>query len=378
MNEEYITANEIQSITFEDLQQELFNLNTAQDKAKTLRDICIHFEMILKQMQVKIITNQKFKNVYNFDLTGLTDTNSPDYQMVMILGAQIVFEARSLITGETIDLLLGGIGANGNKLLEKKISQQDVLSNLTASLNEGAITLNSEISKLNETDNRVDIILNTLWQQIQVLSDYSQITSKNNTGIESGIKPYTYKTKDGQMHIRYRKYYKNVTRDFDVYAGYRGKRRVKYGYYKMKDGIFSFINTGWLYEWFRGYTLQSAEHVTKLLNTINDNSNATPLKEIVKGTDTLPGYKGGDIQVGQKQFQAKFTNLKIISFTSIATVIKNLQNILNLYIIATDPEQQRKQIQELLNLFTDNTNMKIINNDYSSRVDELLKILNPK
>jgi hypothetical protein len=73
--------------------------------------------------------------------------------------------------------------------------------------------------------------------------------------------------------------------------------------------------------------------------------------------------------------QAKYGNLRIISFTSIITVIKNLSTILSQYIEATSIEEKEKQAYKLVELFTDSTNMTIINEGYDKKVQEVLRVL---
>lgn len=374
-NEIYLTSGDIKAVSIDSVLNELQQLSrNSTSLAQDILNICKHFEQLLNQLSVQIVASKR-TGFFNLDQSAFIDANSNQYQAVLVLGAQIVFQIRTILLNEEISLLIGGTGPDGTTLLEKQVSQQNMLQKIHASLENGAIRFNMELTKLDSQSDATDSVLNQMWQSILELTDYSEINSKANP-MEFGTKPSIYLDKNGNTHIRYRRYYKKTSRDTNVYASYRTKAKIKYGYYKMGNGTFSFLNTGWLYQWFRDLTLQGANQTNKLLASLNDPTNDTPLEQMIQKNDVVPGYKGGDVVANNQQYQLKFNNLKLISFTSIATVIKNLQLILTQYLAEkNNNNNQYELVNQLLNLFTDNSNMQRLNDGCDKKINELLDIL---
>ena len=262
----------------------------------------------------------------------------------MTFGGQLVYQIRSLLLKENIDYFLGGQSSDGSQLYTKVIPQSVILNNLIANLETGAVLLNSELEQFTNQD-KVAKHINFLWQQVQYLSDisYSNLEAQQ----DKKILAYTFVNKSGKTIRVYRHFYQKPSSDENVfmrYANQRTKKR-KYGYY-MIDNKMSFFNNGWLYEWFEEYINQQG--FSKLCSSLIDHQS---LSVMMKKTDTVAGYKGGDFTIGKQQIQAKFKNLRVISFKSIIGVLTRLQENLSLYITETSQEKKDKTIEKLAQIF---------------------------
>lgn len=355
---------------------ELVELYNQQDFSNIqLKDLLIlakYFESVFKKISNKTVKQNKFGS-YGYDGELV---NSSEIGELMTVGAKLVYLIRTVLLGQTIDYSLGGYGPDGKTLYTVTVPQSEILPNLQANLNTQAVQLDSWLEKSNNAE-AVNAHLQNLWNSINSLLDPGDTSSKNKRGISLGPK-YSYTNKQGQIFEHQRRFYQKNDRDINVHVSYRGAHRKKYTYYKLKDQDFTFINTGWIYEWFMEYISQAdaADHIANLEQQISNPGNMTPLSGFIKKTDNYAGYTGGDyIANGQQQIQAKFQNLKVISFKSIVNVIISVNNILKQYQNATSQEAKERQINKLKRLFTNEETMSILDTSIDSKINKLLSEL---
>ena len=363
MDEQIFSPSDLENELLPSIKQ---SFNELESQYKSSQHInCQELLAILKLFidtleRIKVIEQGKLK--YNSDDLIIEGTDSAFLQF-MIFGAELVYKIRSMLLQEDIDYYLGGYTDDG-ALAEKKVEQSEILKNLTANLKEGEILLKSEMEKF-EDSNKIAAHLNNLWIQVQTLADYSNVSSKTSPPPEEI--PATRNTQNGNKETYFKLYYQKTSYDTNVYIRYRGgqENTEKDGYYKLQSGKYSFFNQGWLYEWFREYVSQQGGY-TRLKNSLEQNSLSVMMKKI----DNAPGYTGGDFVVGKKQIQAKFGNLKIISFNSIAKVLITLKENLEIY-NSVEKSCKEESVNKIVRLFTQ-SNTEKINRSYTRRVDSVL------
>ena len=88
--------------------------------------------------------------------------------------------------------------------------------------------------------------------------------------------------------------------------------------------------------------------------------------------ENIPGYKGGDYQLANgKWAQAKYGNKRIITFTSIRTVISNVLKYITQF--EGQSNYSKEQLaKDLINTFTEH---RTINESYDKITDTLLSSL---
>lgn len=299
------------------------------------------FLEILKQ----IVTIEGHQLKYNAD-DLVVSNKSQAFLELMTFGAQLVYRIRTLLLKEDIDYYIGGQDPSGNQLYQKHVSQSNILPALKANLSAGAVLLDAEIEKIENLDKVVQHI-NFLWQQIQYLSDVSSFDNKS-AAKDITLYSYTFVNKSGKNINVYRHYYQKPSDDTKVFIRYQNQRtkKNKLSYYDL-NGTMSFFNQGWLYEWFSEYLNQEHGYTTLFQSLIEDKS----LSVMMKKTDTVAGYKGGDFTIGKQQIQAKFGNLRVISFKSVVTVLTSLQDGLKAYLEAVSEEEKNKAISQVAQVF---------------------------
>lgn len=369
MNETDWTNQEIEeSISIEKLKKDFEELKGKSTvDSKKLLIILQKFLNILKK--IAIIENYSLQSNLNGDLIV---SNKTLFLELMTFGGQLVYEIRSLLLQEDIDYLLGGWDSEHQTLKQSKKSQSEILANMTASLSNGAIMLNKELENTDRLD-KVAKHINDLWVQMKKLSDYESFDYT--TVIPINV-PYTYYNKYTEKNeISTRKFYPKPEADTQVYMRWQdGRTKAKrYGYYKMGN-YYSFFNDGWLYEWFSTYIHQNSYN--KLRKALFEHHS---LSVMMQKQDNVAGYKGGDFVTNKQgltkqQFQAKFQNLKIISFDSIVKVLTKLQENLELYNSA-EKEKQNEAIVQLVNLFVNQNNKQINDSAAKTAFKKMNKIL---
>lgn len=315
--------------------------NSGQVDATALLQLINSFLEMLKQ--IVIIEGHQLK--YNKE-DLVVSNKSQAFLQLMTFGAQLVYRIRTLLLKEDIDYYIGGQDPSGNQLYQKHVPQSTILSALNANLSAGAVLLDAEIEKI-ENLNKVAQHINFLWQQVQYLSDVSIFDNKS-AAKDILLYSYSFVDKSGKNRNVYRHYYQKPSDDTRVFIRYQNQRtkKDKLSYYDI-DGKMSFFNQGWLYEWFSEYLNQEHGYTNLFSSLIEDKS----LSVMMKKTDTVAGYKGGDFTIGKQQIQAKFGNLRVISFKSIITVLTSLQDNLKAYIMATSEEEKDKAISQVAQIF---------------------------
>lgn len=315
--------------------------DSGQVDAIVLLQLINSFLEVLKQ----IVTIEGRQLKYNTDDLVVSDKNQAFLQL-MTFGAQLVYRIRTLLLKEDIDYYIGGQDPSGKQLYQKHIPQSTILPALKANLSSGAVLLDAEIEKIENLD-KVASHINFLWQQIQYLSDVSSFDNKSSAK-DITLYSYTFVNKSGKNINVYRHYYQKPSDDTRVFIRYQNQKtkKNKLSYYDI-NGRMSFFNQGWLYEWFSEYLNQEHGYTTLFSSLIEDKS----LSVMMKQTDTVAGYKGGDFTIGKQQIQAKFGNLRVISFKSIVTVLTSLQDGLQAYVIAVSEENKDKAIAQIAQIF---------------------------
>ena len=315
--------------------------DSGQVDATVLLQLINSFLEVLKQ----IVTIEGRQLKYNTDDLVVSDKNQAFLQL-MTFGAQLVYRIRTLLLKEDIDYYIGGQDPSGKQLYQKYMPQSAILPALKANLSSGAVLLDAEIEKIENLD-KVASHINFLWQQIQYLSDVSSFDNKSATK-DITLYSYTFVNKSGKNINVYRHYYQKPSDDTRVFIRYQNQRtkKNKLSYYDI-NGRMSFFNQGWLYEWFSEYLNQEHGYTTLFSSLVEDKS----LSVMMKKTDTVAGYKGGDFAIGKQQVQAKFGNLRVISFKSIVTVLTSLQDGLQAYVAAMSEENKDKAIAQIAQIF---------------------------
>ena len=315
--------------------------DSGQVDAIVLLQLINSFLEILKQ----IVTIEGRQLKYNTDDLVVSDKNQAFLQL-MTFGAQLVYRIRTLLLKEDIDYYIGGQDPSGKQLYQKHIPQSTILPMLKANLSSGAVLLDAEIEKIENLD-KVASHINFLWQQIQYLSDVSSFDNKSSAK-DITLYSYTFVNKSGKNINVYRHYYQKPSDDTRVFIRYQNQKtkKNKLSYYDI-NGRMSFFNQGWLYEWFSEYLNQEHGYTTLFSSLVEDKS----LSVMMKQTDTVAGYKGGDFTIGKQQIQAKFGNLRVISFKSIVTVLTSLQDSLQAYVTAVSEENKDKAIAQIAQIF---------------------------
>ena len=337
--EQDFTIPEVVDSFINDLKQKYMEMDKENINISSL---LILIQDLLKALeQIVIIEGNSLK--YTKEDLIVNNTENAFLQLMTFSG-QLVYQIRSLLLKEDIDYFLGGQSSDGSQLYTKILPQSAILNNIKADLNSGAVLLKAELEKFTNQD-KVAKHINFLWQQIQSLSDISY--SNKEALSEKTIFAYTFTNKSGKTINAYRHYYQKPTNDKNVFMRYKNQRtkKEKYSYYN-KDGKMFFFNNGWLYEWFQDYLAQHG--FSKLASSLIDNQS---LSVMMKKTDRVEGYKGGDFMIGKQQIQAKFKNLRIISFKSVITVLTNLKEGLILYQEALSPEKKEQAIEKIAQIF---------------------------
>ena len=285
------------------------------------------------------------------------------FKQITLIGALLVFRVRQFLLQESIVFSLGATDDHG-QLFERQITQDELFERigeqrlkLRSSLSSNAIMLSKSLERYNSENFRQVGELN-LWPSILKLAFGGPREKDNGNDIEG--RP-TYYQKDNA--------------DINVYVRYsQGKRQILQYYYDRNK--LTYFNRGWLYEWYMEYLAGNPMNESILAQSIRSNSLA-PLFE-GRSIDSVEGYKGGDyISATGQQMQAKYFNQQMITFTSIVTVLKEMQNIFQQWKSGYNIEQAA---QSFTSLFTDDaTVIERLNTTYSDIINQqLLSLLNKK
>ena len=284
---------------------------------------------------------------------------------ILKLATIFIFELRSFLLNDEIVFQLGGTYTdedNNTVLAEKLLGQREMLKGLRASLSGEAMVLQGELERFSASDKINNSMLNKMWKQVLQATDVSEyqgsgkVAGANKKRILDNKKVF---------------FYQNSNVDLNVWFRFAGKYHQLLTYYARGQNDVSFFNKGWLYEWFKAYTVDP-ENVYVLQNAFA--TSKTPLDQMIGQMDNVPGYKGGDYSLGHGKgsAQAKYGNDKIISFTNVLQVIYKINSILQEWKKQNDPQIAA---DELFNLFTDSTTVDTLQLGIEGTKDRILKIL---
>ena len=325
---------------------------------------------VLKQAANELITEEKYLTLpplqqiktmcLLFQKFSPIDSNTPEMRKeIYSLGAKIVFSLRSFLLQSEILFTVGAISPDGTQLSTTTYTQDQVLNNLHVNLKSSQIELSSSLENFNSE--KIDTY-SSLWPQILNAASYNW-----DMGYDEKRMYITSRNK--------RRYvYSKPGIDTNVWVRYYQRQKAKFFTYYYDKGGFNLVsyNHGWLYEWFQNY-IQDPKNAEQLSTAFLSGSK-TPLSNMMSGAEreNIPGYKGGDYQLANgKWAQAKYGNKRIITFTSIKTVITNILKYISQY--ETQENYSKEQLaKDLMNTFTDR---RTINDSYDKITDTLLSSL---
>ena len=297
-------------------------------------------------------------NSYNVNVKA---GKSDKYRQVQVFGANIAFKLRRFLLDEEIFFLLGGHDPKRG-FTERKIDQDTMLKNLRGSISKKAVVLTNGINRAANMQ-LMDAHIGDLWQQILSWAIFKNRKKEPGGEVASS-------DSDGTRPI-----YQHLSKDSMAYIGFAGAKAKPLYYYNM-GGSFLSYNQGWLYEWYNRKLLQDQMELSELAETMKKAK--YPLRHIFYGMDNIPGIKGGDIYnvAERQQMQAKYGNAKIMSFNNIIATIKEVTTLLNEYkaMVSNESGQAQQLALKIAQVFS--TNETIINKDYDSIVDDIIKKLN--
>ena len=231
--------------------------------------------------------------------------------MIILLGATLLFQLRTLITGESLQFVIGG-STSKDVLKEGVYSQDEIfsllgMSNLKINFNEAQVQLQNQLEALG----KLDFANNNLMNKWKKIMEYAFSEDYNN---EIPLPDSSTTDKD--------RFYRKKEKDVNVYFKFTttsDKRRISTYYYlinknpKTRDDLKSMglaYDKGWLYQW-----VKMRQRIP-----IDENSN-TPLLNLMTAKTTfrenIPGIKGGDYGLNQYKFQ----NARIIRFNNMKEIL---------------------------------------------------------
>lgn len=248
-----------------------------------------------------------FYNVLNEQTNKYKEDDN--IEKIILLGTALLFQLRTLITGESLQFVIGGTTSEG--ILKEGVYSQDEIfsllgiSNLKINFSEAQVQLQHELESLKRLDFASDNLINKWLDILQYAftDDYTQ-----------DIK---FEESDGNNY-----FYKKSKADINVYFKFKtskDKRRTIRYYYlnnkypKSRDDLTTmglFYNKGWLYQW-----LKMRQKIPI------DKTSKTPLLKLMTAKTTVlenvPGIRSGDYGLNQY----KFKNAKIISFNNMKDIL---------------------------------------------------------
>ena len=306
----------------------------------------------LQQIKTMCLLFQKFSPI---------ESNTAEMRKeIYALGAKIIFSLRSFLLQSEILFTVGAMSPDGTQLSTTTYTQDQVLNNLKVNLTNSQIELSSTLEAFN--NEKLDTY-SSLWPQIVNATEYTW-----NSNIKYETRKYI--TSKNKARFIYRKPFA----DTNVWFRYYQRQKVRLLTYYYDKGGFDLVayNKGWLYEWFQEY-IQDPDNAEQLRNAFDSHSN-TPLSGMMSEVqrENIPGYKGGDYQQANgKWAQAKYGNRRIITFTSIKTVISNVLKYITQFEAQSDYSKEQLA-KDLTNTFTDR---RTINDSYDKITNTILSSL---
>ena len=309
------------------------------------------YNLITSVMQENSLKNQRITYSYSYKTI-----RKNTFKQITLIGALLVFRVRQFLLQESIIFSLGATDDKG-QLFERQITQDELFEKigeqrlkLRSSLSSHAIMLSKSLERYNSENFRQVGELN-LWPSVLKLAFGGPREKDNGNDIEGRPKFYQKDNADKNVYVRYSE----------------GKRQILQYYYDRNK--LTYFNRGWLYEWYMEYLSGDPRNESILAQSIRSNSLA-PLFE-GHSIDSVEGYKGGDyISATGQQMQAKYFNQQIITFTSIITVLKEMQNIFTIWKNGYNIE---KASESFAKLFTDDaTVIERLNTTYSDIINQQL------
>lgn len=312
----------------------------------------------LKELISKVMQKPQGQKSYNYSYNKIRKNT---FKQIMMVSGMFVFKLRKFLLQETIMFSLGATDEFGT-LYERQISQDELFQKIQgsnrmamrSSLSSHALMLSRSLETLKEQtmSNFTEVGTLNLWPRILQLAFLGPRIKDNGDDEIANSDP---------------DYYQKDSMDRNVYVRYsQGKKQTLLHYYGKEQK--QFFNKGWLYEWYMEYISQSIEHEKELQQSLQKGSLA-PLFE-GKSMESIEGYRGGDYATAQgQQIQAKYQNQQIITFTSIFTVINDIESILSKWQSA----DIQTLSQEFVNLFTsDDSSLNKLNKDYNQIIETQL------
>lgn len=250
-----------------------------------------------------------FYNVLNEQTNKYKENDN--IEKIILLGTTLLFQLRTLITGESLQFVIGG--TTSEDILKEGVYSQDEIfsllgiSNLKINFSKEQVQLQHELESLKRLDFASNNLINKWLDILQYAftDDYTQDIKFEEQS--SGDNNYFYKKSKADTNV----YFKFKTS--------KDKRRIITYYYlnnkypKNRDDLTTMglsYNKGWLYQWF------------KMRQKIPiDKTSDTPLLKLMTAKTTIlenvPGIKGGDYGLNQYKFQ----NARIIRFNNIKEIL---------------------------------------------------------
>ena len=249
----------------------------------------------------------------------------------MVFATQLIYTLRTFITNSNIDFLFGATLPNGDHV-SAIIPQEQVLTNLSVTRRKAvgiSLSIQAELIRAQQNNN-MSKIRQDHWKLIESLAEpeYSK-TAK-----------YRYvKDKSGRAH----RAYQSQKQDFKVYLSFFGKQPMKY----YGDSLIHF-NNGWLWEWYNNiyYNASDAEYTAIEASLLSGS-----LEPLINTPDFIRGTKQGDFVITSRNqdIQAKYNNIKIISYNNIREIIYELRaTLLLLQTEGSNSAQGQAQLTALL------------------------------
>lgn len=295
-----------------------------------------------------------------------------DYSNLQIAGTKFLFNLRTMLLNEEISFKVGAID-DDMKLKEKVYSQQELLNTnsnyLISSISQQAILLQASLEKAKNLDEISNQTVIDTWRKILELSenpDFDYEASKSQVAYANWL---TNSNKQRQI-------FPQRKQDYNVYIGFAGPRgKEKQIYYYNLNDKYQYYNRGWLYEWFVD-KMDNSGFLQQLASEVADGS----FKSLVGKTDNVRGLRGGDVVKEEngilKQYQIKYGNRQIITFTSIKRTVNNIQESIKKYLQSITNHEALGTptlAEELANEFIDTKGK--LNANYNKTVNDIIKVL---
>ena len=286
-----------------------------------LIDILNTLNNAIQTKKITITENTRFINNKMITVRDYTSADK-EIQNVFVTAVRILYQLRTLITGEQIYLLENLDGD------EKVISQEGWLSKITT--NSGAITL---------LESSIQQIENTHITSLQDSSIFNQLTKdlKIEEDLIKDAGSLYFNSPHKILVDKEKQLYRKTVRDIDVYAYWRTNahnvnllwdNQIPYNYGELYETAVSraeqiaLLNNISIMNQFKSI-LKGQQPLTAIFGTLNG-----VFEEYKK--NSVPGLKEGDFRTATGDWvQAKRNNSQIVTFTQVYNNLKRVVSILS-------------------------------------------------